>query len=72
MSYILFLFSIFEDALKGEATHLYIYHFKAHSKQITDVVMGYGGYNAIFVTSSMDQTCKVQVLSYQILLSLFY
>ncbi|PKI48028.1 protein ROOT INITIATION DEFECTIVE 3 [Punica granatum] len=62
------LYEIFEDTLRQEAKHLYMYDFKEHTQRITDVVIGYGGYNAIFVTASEDRTCKVWSLSKGMLL----
>ncbi|KAK4786531.1 hypothetical protein SAY86_010364 [Trapa natans] len=62
------LYGIFEDALKRDQTHLYMHSLNDHSKKITDIVVGYGGQNAIFVTASEDKTCKVWSLSHGILL----
>lgn len=33
--------------------------FSEHTLSVTDVVVGYGGGNAIIVSASEDRTCKV-------------
>ncbi|XP_010061738.3 protein ROOT INITIATION DEFECTIVE 3 [Eucalyptus grandis] len=62
------LFMIFDDMRRQEATHLYEHSFTGHALRITDVVIGYGGSNAIIVSASEDRTCKVWSLSKGILL----
>ncbi|PIN16451.1 WD40 repeat protein [Handroanthus impetiginosus] len=57
------LYLIFDDATSREARHLYEYSFHEHSLRVTDVKSGYGGCNAIIVSSSEDRTCKVWSLS---------
>lgn len=44
---------------RQEATHLYEHSFTGHALRVTDVVIGYGGSNAIIVSASEDRTCKV-------------
>ncbi|XP_039023041.1 protein ROOT INITIATION DEFECTIVE 3-like [Hibiscus syriacus] len=53
------LFMIFDDIRKQQASHLYEYSFTEHTLRVTDIVMGYGGGNAIIVSASEDRTCKV-------------
>lgn len=62
------LFMIFDDMRRQEATHLYEHSFTGHALRITDVVIGYGGSNAIIISASEDRTCKVWSLSKGILL----
>ncbi|XP_057744343.1 protein ROOT INITIATION DEFECTIVE 3 [Arachis stenosperma] len=57
------LFMIFDDLRSQEATHLYEHSFTGHALRVTDVVIGYGGSNAIIVSASEDRTCKVWSLS---------
>ncbi|KAJ7958170.1 protein ROOT INITIATION DEFECTIVE 3-like [Quillaja saponaria] len=57
------LFMIFDDYLSQEANHLYEHSFSEHTLRVTDVVIGYGGWNAIIVSASEDRTCKVWSLS---------
>lgn len=52
-------FRIFDDMRRQEATHLYEHSFTGHALKVTDVVIGYGGSNAIIVSASEDRTCKV-------------
>ncbi|PPD85845.1 hypothetical protein GOBAR_DD17224 [Gossypium barbadense] len=44
-------------------SHLYEYSFTEHTLRVTDIVIGYGGGNAIIVSASEDRTCKVWSLS---------
>ncbi|XP_060199419.1 protein ROOT INITIATION DEFECTIVE 3 [Lycium barbarum] len=57
------LIMIFDDVLRGKAKQPYEYSFSEHSLKVTDVVIGYGGANAIIVSASEDRTCKVWSLS---------
>lgn len=57
------LFLIFDDVRRQQASHLYEYSFTEHTLCVTDIVMGYGGGNAIIVSASEDRTCKVWSLS---------
>ncbi|XVF36291.1 hypothetical protein REPUB_Repub19eG0045500 [Reevesia pubescens] len=57
------LFMIFDDVRRQQASHLYEYSFTEHTLRVTDIVMGYGGGNAIIVSASEDRTCKVWSLS---------
>ncbi|KAF3612568.1 putative transcription factor HEC2-like [Capsicum annuum] len=54
---------VFDDLLRGKARQPYEYSFSEHSLKVTDVVIGYGGANAIVVSASEDRTCKVWSLS---------
>lgn len=53
---------VFDDLLKEKARQPYEYSFSEHSLKVTDVVIGYGGANAIIVSASEDRTCKVCLL----------
>ncbi|XP_061344282.1 protein ROOT INITIATION DEFECTIVE 3-like isoform X2 [Gastrolobium bilobum] len=57
------LFTIFDDLRSREANTLYEHSVKEHTQCVTDVVIGYGGCNAIIVSASEDMTCKVWTLS---------
>ncbi|XP_027093048.2 protein ROOT INITIATION DEFECTIVE 3 isoform X1 [Coffea arabica] len=57
------LLMIFDDQRREEAKYLYEYSFSEHTLKVTDVAAGYGGCNAIIVSSSEDRTCKVWSLS---------
>ncbi|KAA8528526.1 hypothetical protein F0562_035881 [Nyssa sinensis] len=57
------LIMIFDDMRREEANHLYEYSFSEHALRVTDIVIGYGGCNAILVSASEDRTCKVWSLS---------
>ncbi|XVE55878.1 hypothetical protein DITRI_Ditri03aG0192500 [Diplodiscus trichospermus] len=57
------LFMIFDDVRRQQASYLYEYSFTEHSLRVTDIVMGYGGGNAVIVSASEDRTCKVWSLS---------
>ncbi|KAK7340711.1 hypothetical protein VNO77_21421 [Canavalia gladiata] len=57
------LFMIFDDVRSQQANNLYEYSFSEHTLRVTDVVIGYGGCNAIIVSASEDRTCKVWSLS---------
>lgn len=56
-------FRLFDDIWRLETTHLYLHDFKGHARRVTDVLLGYGGCNALIVSASEDQTCKVHLLS---------
>ncbi|KAF7816232.1 protein ROOT INITIATION DEFECTIVE 3 [Senna tora] len=57
------LFMIFDDFRRQEAGHLYEHSFSGHTLPVTDIVIGYGGCNAIIISASEDRTCKVWSLS---------
>ncbi|CAN4122664.1 unnamed protein product [Withania somnifera] len=57
------LIMVFDDLLREKARQPYEYSFSEHSLKVTDVVVGYGGANAILVSASEDRTCKVWSLS---------
>ncbi|RDX70085.1 Protein ROOT INITIATION DEFECTIVE 3, partial [Mucuna pruriens] len=57
------LFMIFDDLRSQQANNLYEYSFSEHTLSVTDIVIGYGGCNAIIVSASEDRTCKVWSLS---------
>ncbi|GAB4846167.1 hypothetical protein Ancab_025165 [Ancistrocladus abbreviatus] len=46
-----------------EARHVYEHSFSEHTLLVIDVVIGYGGSNAIIVSAFEDRTCKVWSLS---------
>lgn len=50
---------VFDDGWQREAKHLYEHSFTGHNLPVTDIVVGYGGFNAIIISSSVDRTCKV-------------
>lgn len=62
------LLMVFDDYQKQRGSHLYEHSFTQHTMPITDIVMGYGGCNAIIVSASEDRTCKVWSLSKGLLL----
>lgn len=55
---------VFDDLLRGKARQPYEFSFSEHSLKVTDVVIGYGGANAIIVSASEDRTCKVCLVFY--------
>ncbi|CAO2822018.1 unnamed protein product [Amaranthus hypochondriacus] len=57
------LFMMFDDARRKEARHDYVYSFQDHKLRVTDVKSGHGGSNAVIISSSEDQTCKVWSLA---------
>jgi pre-rRNA-processing protein IPI3 len=52
-------FRIFDDVRRREASKIYEYSFSEHTLCVNDVVIGYGGYNAIIASASDDRTGKV-------------
>ncbi|KAI9083254.1 hypothetical protein K1719_034786 [Acacia pycnantha] len=62
------LFMIFDDLKRKEAGHRYEHSFSEHPLEVTDIVIGYGGCNAIIISASKDMTCKVWSLSRGMLL----
>ncbi|CAN1273920.1 Protein ROOT INITIATION DEFECTIVE 3 [Linum perenne] len=59
---------ILDDQQKDKASNLHEYSFTGHTLRITDLVIGFGGGNAIMISASEDRTCKVWSLSKGILL----
>ncbi|XP_028787116.1 LOW QUALITY PROTEIN: protein ROOT INITIATION DEFECTIVE 3-like [Neltuma alba] len=57
------MFTIFDDLKRQEAGHLYEHSFSEHTLSVTDIVIGYGGCNAIIISAAEDRTCKVWSLS---------
>lgn len=57
------LLMIFDDVRRREASKIYEYSFSDHTLCVNDVVIGYGGCNAIIASASDDRTCKVWTLS---------
>ncbi|KAG6591385.1 Protein ROOT INITIATION DEFECTIVE 3, partial [Cucurbita argyrosperma subsp. sororia] len=47
---------------KGRET-FYEHNFTGHNLPVTNIVVDYGGSNAIIISSSVDRTCKVWILS---------
>ena len=37
-----------------------MHSFTGHNSLFTDIVVGYGGSNAIIISSSVDRTCEVR------------
>lgn len=50
---------VFDDGWHSESKHLYEHSFTGHNLPVTDIAVGYGGSNAIIISSSVDRTCKV-------------
>ncbi|CAN1776602.1 Protein ROOT INITIATION DEFECTIVE 3 [Linum perenne] len=51
---------ILDDQQKDKASNLHEYSFTGHTLRITDLVIGFGGGNAIMISASEDRTCKVR------------
>lgn len=51
---------LLDDEWSEQATHLYMYSFTEHRLRVTDIVIGYGGWNSVIVSASEDRTCKVK------------
>ncbi|XP_038895676.1 protein ROOT INITIATION DEFECTIVE 3-like isoform X2 [Benincasa hispida] len=49
---------VFDDGWQREGKHFYDHSFTGHNLPVTDIVVGYGGSNAIIISSSVDPTCK--------------
>ncbi|CAN6469318.1 unnamed protein product [Victoria cruziana] len=62
------MFRMFDDGGMLQHEHPYEHRFHGHALPVTDVVSGYGGCNAIVISSSDDCTCKVWSLSLGVLL----
>ncbi|XP_031486087.1 protein ROOT INITIATION DEFECTIVE 3 isoform X2 [Nymphaea colorata] len=59
---------LLDDGGNLQHEHPYEHRFHGHTLPVTDVVSGYGGCNAIIISSSDDCTCKVWSLSLGVLL----
>ncbi|XP_023765625.1 protein ROOT INITIATION DEFECTIVE 3 [Lactuca sativa] len=57
------LLMIFDEEGQQRVGHLYEYSFTGHALPVTDIVTGYGGSNAIILSSSLDRTCKIWSLA---------
>ncbi|CAI9115788.1 OLC1v1016782C3 [Oldenlandia corymbosa var. corymbosa] len=57
------LFMIFNEVQREQAKYIYEYSFSEHSLKVTDIAVGYGGCNAVILSSSEDHTCKIWSLS---------
>ncbi|XP_021762608.1 protein ROOT INITIATION DEFECTIVE 3-like isoform X2 [Chenopodium quinoa] len=57
------LFMMFDDARRKEARHDHVHNFREHTLRVTDVKTGHGGSNAVIISASEDQTCKVWSLA---------
>ncbi|CAI0424504.1 unnamed protein product [Linum tenue] len=57
------LLKVLDDRETDKPSHRYLYNFSDHTMPITDLVIGYGGWNAVIVSASEDRTCKVWSLS---------
>ncbi|WCJ35436.1 Transducin/WD40 repeat-like superfamily protein [Euphorbia peplus] len=62
------LLMIFDDQQAEPTSQLFLHSFSGHTLRVTDVVIGYGGDNALIISASEDRTCKVWSLSTGILL----
>ncbi|XP_038895666.1 uncharacterized protein LOC120083848 isoform X1 [Benincasa hispida] len=62
---------VFDDGWQREGKHFYDHSFTGHNLPVTDIVVGYGGSNAIIISSSVDPTCK-HVLSQRLFCCLFH
>ena len=58
------LMRIFDAMRRKQARHLYEYSFPEHTLRVTDIATGYGGCNAIIVSTSEDRTCKAWRVAY--------
>lgn len=57
------LFMMFDDARRKRARHDHVHSFGEHTLRVTDVKSGHGGSNAVIISASEDQTCKVWSLA---------
>ncbi|XP_058087057.1 protein ROOT INITIATION DEFECTIVE 3-like [Magnolia sinica] len=57
------LYRLFDDMGDTMNQSPYEHVFSEHTLHVTDIVAGYGGCNAIILSSSEDRTCKVWSLS---------
>lgn len=57
------LVTVFDEVARQKGDHLYVHSFLEHTLPVTDIVVGYGGANAIIVSASEDRTCKVWRMS---------
>ncbi|CAN8278377.1 unnamed protein product [Cochlearia groenlandica] len=57
------LIRLFDDFQRQQGNTLYEHNFNEHTMSVTDIVIDYGGCNAIIVSASEDRTCKVWSLS---------
>ncbi|XP_010503568.1 PREDICTED: protein ROOT INITIATION DEFECTIVE 3-like [Camelina sativa] len=62
------LIRLFDDFQRQHGNTLYEHNFNEHTMSITDIVIDYGGSNALIISSSEDRTCKVWSLSKEKLL----
>ena len=54
------VFRMFDDVRRKEARHDFVYSFRDHTLRVTNVKSGHGGSNAVIISASEDQTCKVR------------
>ncbi|ESQ45620.1 hypothetical protein EUTSA_v10010392mg [Eutrema salsugineum] len=57
------LIRLFDDFQRQQGNTLYEHNFNEHTMSVTDIVIDYGGCNAMIVSASEDRTCKVWSLS---------
>ncbi|KAL5705073.1 hypothetical protein ACHQM5_023419 [Ranunculus cassubicifolius] len=57
------LLKIFDDIGNKVAKNTYEHKFSEHTLRVTDLITGYGGCNALIISSSEDRTCKVWSMS---------
>ncbi|KAG7627846.1 Protein ROOT INITIATION DEFECTIVE 3 [Arabidopsis thaliana] len=57
------LIRLFDDFQRQQGNTLYEHNFNEHTMSVTDIVIDYGGCNAVIISSSEDRTSKVWSLS---------
>ncbi|KFK34207.1 hypothetical protein AALP_AA5G114800 [Arabis alpina] len=57
------LIRLFDNIQRQQGSNLYEHNFNEHTMSVTDIVIDYGGCNALIVSASEDRTCKVWSLS---------
>ncbi|CAE6075581.1 unnamed protein product [Arabidopsis arenosa] len=57
------LIRLFDDFQRQQGNTLYEHNFNEHTMSVTDIVIDYGGCNAMIISASEDRTCKVWSLS---------
>jgi pre-rRNA-processing protein IPI3 len=55
------LIRLFDDFQRQQGNTLYEHNFNEHTMSVTDIVIDYGGCNAVIISSSEDRTCKVLI-----------
>ncbi|KAL2938262.1 Protein ROOT INITIATION DEFECTIVE 3 [Bienertia sinuspersici] len=57
------LFMMFSEDRRKKARHDHVHSFRDHTLCVTDVKSGHGGSNAVIISASEDQSCKVWSLA---------